>query len=161
VRRSKVEVYLHFVWATYERRPLLTPEIERVAYACILEEALRLHCEVLALGGTENHVHLAVRFSNTVSLGDFMQQIKGVSSRLVKHEFGEDLFFRWQEGYGVFSFSRPHRDRIVAYVQNQKHHHERGQIWPEWEQTDEEVIISPVRQNGRFMERGVSTPRNL
>ena len=29
MRQSKAEIYLHFVWATYERLPLLTPDIER------------------------------------------------------------------------------------------------------------------------------------
>ena len=152
MRRSKIEVYLHFVWATYERRPLLTPEIEQAVYGCILTEAARLRCEVLALGGTEDHVHLAIQFSNTVCLGDLMKQVKGVSSHLVKAEFGEETFFRWQEGYGVFSFSRPHREKVIAYVQNQKHHHERGNLWPEWEETDEEAdeLPSPVRRTVAF-----------
>ena len=46
--------------------------------------------------------------------------------------------FRWQEGYGVFSVSRSHVKRVKAYVEGQKQRHEAGNVWPEWEETDEE-----------------------
>jgi len=31
--------------------------------------------------------------------------------------------FNWQEGYGVFSYSRSHVDAVVKYVINQEEHH--------------------------------------
>jgi len=159
VRRSKVEVYLHFVWAVSGRRPLLTPEVERAVYACILNEAGRRRCEVLALGGTSDHVHLAVQFPSTVTLGEFMKQVKGVSSRMVETQFGEDLCFVWQEGYGVFSFSRPHKNKIIAYVQNQKCHHEENHLWPQWEEVDEETPSRSPSGGRSHFERGISIPR--
>ena len=143
MRRSKIEVALHFVWATYERMPLLVGEVEEAVYTAILAEAVRLRCEVLAIGGMADHLHLVLLYPNTVTLGQVMKQIKGVSTRLVHDRFGADTFFRWQEGYAVFAFSRSHRERVIRYVQNQKHHHESGQLWPEWEETDEVVPDTP------------------
>ncbi len=36
---GKAEVYLHFVWATYQRLPLVVPEIAPAIYRCILNES--------------------------------------------------------------------------------------------------------------------------
>ena len=133
-RRNRVEVALHFVWTTFERRPMVTPDVERSVYRSIQREAQRLGAEVLALNGMPDHVHLAVLMPTTISIAKFMQQVKGVSSSIARDQLGEDHFFRWEEGYGAFAFSRSHRDRIVTYIQNQKRHHEANKLWPEWEE---------------------------
>ena len=106
MRRSKAEIYLHFVWGTWGRLPLVTPEIERDIYRCIENEAKRLQCTVLAIGGMPNHVHLAVRIPTVVSAAVLAQQVKGVSSTFVRDRLQPDELFRWQEGYSVFSFNR-------------------------------------------------------
>ncbi len=73
-------MYLHFVWATKRRLPLIVPEVERRLYGCISAEARRLGCEVLAVGGMPDHVHLAVAMPTVLSPAKLMQQVKGVSS---------------------------------------------------------------------------------
>jgi hypothetical protein len=45
--------------------------------------------------------------------------------------------FSWQEGYSSLSFSRSHRKRIIQYVTHQKFHHDKNELWDEWEETDE------------------------
>ena len=42
MRQSKAEVYLHLVWATWQRQPYVTPDIERAVYHCIENELKRL-----------------------------------------------------------------------------------------------------------------------
>lgn len=76
-RRSKVEAYYHLVWATRGREMRITPEWERAAYRCIVGEARRLKCLVLAINGLPDHVHLVVRPSVLA------KQAKGVSSTLL------------------------------------------------------------------------------
>jgi putative transposase len=68
-----------------------------------------------------------------------MKQIKGTSSHYAKEVLPPDSFFRWQEGYGVFSFSPSARDRIVSYIQNQKMHHAENTLIPTLETADEEI----------------------
>jgi putative transposase len=136
-RHNKAEIYLHFVWATRLREPWITPEIERAVHRCIDGEAQRLGCSVLALNGMPDHVHLLVMVATRLSAAELMKQVKGVSSRFVNDALPGQEGFRWQEGYGVFSVSRSHVQRVVGYIQNQKQHHESGTLWPEWEQTDE------------------------
>lgn len=134
MQQSRAEVYLHFVWATYRRLPLLTPGVEQAVYRCILRQVRDAGCEVLAIGGMPDHVHLAVRMATTAAPADLAQRAKGVSSTVARRMLGGDTF-GWQDGYGVFSFSRSHARRVVAYVRNQRRHHGAADLWPEWEPT--------------------------
>lgn len=137
MRRSKVEIYLHLVWATRGREPWLTGTTLRAAHRCIQSEAQELGCDVLALGGMPDHVHLLAKVPSSVSAAALAKQVKGVSSRLVSERVAPGSGFGWQEGYGVFSVSRSHVKRVKAYVLNQEAHHATGHTWPEWEETDE------------------------
>lgn len=85
-----------------------------------------------------DHVHLLVRFGRQVTLGKFMNQVKGVSSAFLNDKLypGEPQgLFRWQPGYGVFSVTPSHLERVIAYVQNQKAHHTSGDLHERWENT--------------------------
>ena len=143
MRRSKAEIYLHFVWATKNRQPMLTPEIERSVYRCIESEAKDLKVIVLAIGGISDHVHLLVRMPTSVCASVLMKQVKGVSTTFVRDQLQPKTPFCWQEGYGVFSVSRSHVDKVTSYVINQKTHHADNKLWDEWEQSDEEVLAPP------------------
>jgi putative transposase len=134
---SKPEVYLHFVWATKLRRPSIPPELERDLYRVIEGEARRLRCQMLAINGMPDHVHLLTRLGRSVSLGKLMNQVKGVSSSFInQHLYPDgDAQFRWQPGYGVFSLGPNQVERAIVYILNQKRHHSNGKLWPAWEET--------------------------
>ena len=143
MRRSKSEIYLHFVWATHRRLPLIVPELEPDLYSVLTHEAIGVGCEVLALNGTMDHVHLLLRTPTKRCPSQLMQQIKGASSswgrqtclatqRISAEPFG------WQDGYGVFSLSRSHLGRVISYIENQKTRHATNKLWAEWEESGEE-----------------------
>src|SRR5687768_13550906 len=115
MRRSKVEIYFHLVWATKEREPWLSGAVERAAYRCVQNEAQEMGCHVLALNGMPDHVHLLAKAPSSVSAAALAKQVKGASSRLIRERVAPDSGFRWQEGYGVFSVSRSHVSRVKAY----------------------------------------------
>jgi len=133
--RSKSEIYLHLVWATWRRQPFVTPDIERAIYRCISQQAQALKCVVLAIGGMPDHVHLAVIAPTTVSAAQLANRVKGVSSTLVRKQLRPEAFFNWQDGFAVFSFGPDHKDRVIAYIRKQKQHHGAGKLWLHWEET--------------------------
>ncbi len=134
------EIYFHFVWATQQRDPLLTPDVERRIHRCIQSEAERLDAIVLAIGGLTDHVHLAVQVPPDLNASHLAKQVKGVSSRFAAAELVEKQgllpYFCWQEGYSVFSLSRSHLARVIPYVQHQKLRHAQQTVWDDWEATD-------------------------
>ena len=134
------EIYLHLVWATRGREPLLVGEAERRIHRCLQSEAEKLRCVVLAVNGMPDHIHLALQLPTSLCVAQIVKQLKGASSRLATKELVDHEailpFFAWQEGYGVFSPSRPHLTQVVTYIQNQKRHHQSGKLWQSWEKTE-------------------------
>jgi REP element-mobilizing transposase RayT len=94
MRRVLNRFYGHFVWATWDRMPLLTPEIREQVYAAIQTKCDELRCRVYAVGGTENHIHLVVELAGPVSQAALMQEVKGASSHLVTHSLAPSTFFK-------------------------------------------------------------------
>ena len=126
-------LFYHFVWATKNREPLLTPDIEPNVYRFLHAEANKMYVPLFVIGGTMDHVHVLAAVRPAVSPADFMKQLKGSSSRFISLEFKRP--FEWQKGYGVFSVSERDVPQVIAYVERQKQHHAEGTLIEEWEQT--------------------------
>jgi putative transposase len=143
MRRSKIVSPMHFVFATRDRLPLITPEVEPQLWRLLTEQAQRMKCQVLAVGGMPDHIHIAVLFPATITYMEFVKQLKGSASRILKqaHLQTEDYFY-WQKGYGAFGFSRTEIDRIVTYIHEQKERHARRSLWLSLEEVDEPALES-------------------
>jgi len=138
MRTPFTQLYLHCVWGTWDRLPLITPQVERRLYEAIAKKAHELKCEVLALGGIEDHVHLLVRFPTTLSVADLLKGVKGASSHLMTHEIAPNEFFKWQGAYGAFTVSKSNVAAVSDYVLNQKAHHKNHEVIEEWEKCEVE-----------------------
>jgi len=113
--------------------------VAHIARQAVRDEAKAFGCEVLALDGLADHLHLVVRIPGRLSAADLAKQVKGASSRQVGEWLPPGVGFGWQEGYGAFSVSRSHLKRVIAYVEQQEQRHAQNNLWPEWEETDEET----------------------
>ena len=77
------------------------------------------------IGGTDTHVHLAIRIEPHIAIADLIGELKGASS----HETNQHLkrkLIAWQRGYGVVSFGRRNLKWVQAYIANQRQHHAKG-----------------------------------
>jgi putative transposase len=127
------QLYLHCVWATWDRLPLITSEIEPQLYAALAAKCKELGCEPLAIGGISDHVHMLVRFAPTITISRLMGEIKGSSSHTMTHVVNPGAFFKWQGSYGAFTISKRSIPQVRAYILNQKSHHAEQTILPELE----------------------------
>ena len=142
-------LYYHLVWATKERYPLITPEIEPELYGYIIGKAHALECIVHAIGGTEEHVHLLASVPPKLSIASFVKGIKGSSSHHLNHGVpNPSSKFGWQRGYGVFSLSGKQLDDAVAYIRNQKAHHQEGSTIAALERADHEDDGATIWNHG-------------
>ena len=60
-----------------------------------------------------------------VSVSELMKTVKAKSSKFINDHDLTGERFEWQEGYGVFSYSQSHVDRVYKYIQNQEEHHQK------------------------------------
>ncbi|MDB6152521.1 MAG: Transposase like protein [Chthoniobacteraceae bacterium] len=84
-----------------------------------------------AVGGVNDHVHLLIGPKATVSLADFVRDVKAVSSRWVHEEITERGFAS-QEVYGAFTVSASQRDHVRLYIARQEQHHQRQTFQEEY-----------------------------
>ena len=133
MRESLVQLYVHIVWSTWDRLPLIAPELEQAIYACIQSECKALNTEPIAIGGTCDHVHLLARIPASLSVSALVKQVKGSSSHLVTHVLSPLAAFKWQGGYGAFSVSPDRVPVVRSYVVDQKMHHGDGTTDVRWE----------------------------
>lgn len=131
------KLYFHFIWGTKNRLPLIDPAFEAELYRAIVAKAKKMDGFVHAIGGTEEHGHLAVSVPPKVAPAKFIGDVKGSSSHYVNHIIKPDYEFYWQDEYGVLSFGEKNLPAIVKYIHNQKQHHADGTLIPAMERMDE------------------------
>ena len=136
MRAPYTQLYVHAVWATWDRLPLITPEIELRLYGVIHEKCRELNAYPLALGGIEDHLHLLTRLPTTLAVATLAKEVKGSSSHLISHEITPDKFFKWQGAYGAFTLAKADVPRVIDYIRNQKQHHANQNLWQDWERCE-------------------------
>jgi REP element-mobilizing transposase RayT len=82
-------------------------------------------CKTIIVNGVEDHVHCFLGLRPVVSVSELMKTVKAKSSKFINDHDLTGERFEWQEGYGVFSYSQSHVDRVYKYIQNQEEHHQK------------------------------------
>jgi REP element-mobilizing transposase RayT len=146
MRAPYTQLYVHCVWATWDRLPLITPAIEARLYPAIQAKCSELKCEAIAIGGMPDHIHLLARFPTTLTIATLLKEVKGSTSHLMTHEITPNDFFKWQGAYGAFTVSKDGVKRVAAYIHNQKAHHADQTLIDEWEacETSDDTETTPV-----------------
>lgn len=121
--RSNVQIYLHFVFSTKDRRHSLYPEIEKRVYDFFWKKVKELNCEPLAINGMPDHVHILLKFDGRNEIPVLVKKLKGPASRFINEHFDIPAGFEWQRGYGVFSVGPRDVDIVHNYIKRQKEHH--------------------------------------
>lgn len=117
--------YYHVVFSTLERRALIKPEIEERLHAYLGGLVRDLRCQLIAVNGMPDHIHLLVRYRADLAHSDLVRHVKTRSSRWFHETFAEQREFAWQNGYGGFTVSRSNVEAVESYIRLQKQHHER------------------------------------
>ena len=114
---------VHYIFSTKERRKIISPEVHERLWAYLGGIARENGMKALAIGGTDDHVHVLVSLPSTLPVAKAIQLLKGRSSKWLHDTFPGMKSFAWQEGYGAFSIGVTGVDDTVAYIAGQEKHH--------------------------------------
>jgi len=132
--QSLANLLVHLVFSTKNRERTLSMEIRPELYAYLGGILREMECPGLAIGGTDDHVHVLAVQSRKIAFCDLVEDVKRGSSRWIKTR-GRDWFdFHWQAGYGAFSVSESNKEAVRTYIANQEHHHQRMTFQEEYRQ---------------------------
>ena len=121
--QSLVKNYLHIVFSTKHRAPLIDEQIEAELHSYLGGICNELGCQVLKIGGYTDHIHILCMLSKKITLMKLMEELKSHSSKWVKTKGDKYGNFYWQDGYGAFSVNPAEVEVVINYIANQKEHH--------------------------------------
>jgi REP element-mobilizing transposase RayT len=124
---------MHCVWATKERQPLITPDLQPRLWPYFGGIARENKIKTLVIGGVEDHIHVLISIPPTLSVAKSIQLLKGNSSKWIHDTFKERQEFAWQEGYGAFSIGISGVADTTKYIQSQSEHHRKATFKDELE----------------------------
>jgi putative transposase len=124
--------YIHIVFSTKNREPMLYSPVREELFAFIGGICKRMECFPIRVGGYTDHVHILCLLSKKLALMKLVEEVKSHSSKWIKPKGEYFHGFYWQEGYGAFSVSPVQVDPLIAYIENQELHHQKKNFQEEY-----------------------------
>jgi putative transposase len=128
------KIWIHAIWSTKERMPLIQSSAENNIYKFIAEQLRQQGCLVRVINGMPDHIHCLFLLSPQKSIAEVIKQIKGSSSHFINQNNFIVEKFAWQTGYAAYSVSESAVDKVYQYIQNQKQHHAKKTFQQEYEE---------------------------
>ena len=130
--QSLVKNYVHIVFGTKHRTPIIREYIEQELHSYLGGICNHLECQVIIVGGYTDHIHILCLLSKKITLTKLVQEIKCNSSKWIKTKGSEFSNFYWQDGYGAFSVNPSEIEVVKKYIANQKEHHSKKTFQKEY-----------------------------
>ncbi|MEX1002847.1 MAG: IS200/IS605 family transposase [Crocinitomicaceae bacterium] len=119
------KIWIHAIWATKERKPLISGAIEKKVYDFVSAQLREQGCPVRIINGMPDHIHCLFLLSPQKSIAEVIKQIKGSSSHYINQNNLIEKKFAWQTGYAAYSVSESVVEKVFLYINNQKQHHQK------------------------------------
>ena len=130
--QSLVKNYVHIVFSTKYRQPLIHAPVEAELHSYLGGICNKLDCQVIKVGGYTDHIHILCMLSKKIALMKLMEELKSHSSKWMKTKDESLKNFYWQDGYGSFSVNPSQVDIVIAYIANQHQHHSKKTFQDEY-----------------------------
>jgi REP element-mobilizing transposase RayT len=126
------QIHIQCVIAVKYRQGLISQDWKQRLHQYIIGIVQNHGHKVIAINSMPDHLHLFFGFKPTQSLADLMRIVKNESSEWINKENLTKGKFRWQEGYGAFSYSRSQINAVSKYIENQEEHHRKKTFLEEY-----------------------------
>jgi putative transposase len=119
------QIYIQIVFAVKGRECFIKEpfreELQKYIAGIVANKKQKLY----AIYCMPDRVHIFVSMTPVLALSDLVRDIKANSSAFIKEKKWVNSLFRWQEGYGAFSYQKNQATEVVNYILNQPEHHRR------------------------------------
>ncbi len=140
------EVYIHSIWSTEGREPIITASIQPELYNSLAATCELLQCTAIAIGGYYDHIHILIRIPEQLPASILIAQLKQNSLPILNKHNQSSPILQWQAGYSAFNVRKQSLEFVKAYVLQQKARHEAGRLIDELEYIDPNNAPSSASQ---------------
>jgi putative transposase len=118
-------LHFHLVLVTKYHRKAITKEMLERLLVIFRETLEKWGCELIEFNGEADHVHLLIQTNPTIQLSKLINNLKTVSSRLIRRDFGEYLsrIYRkpvfWHRSYCLISSGGATIEKLRKYIEEQ------------------------------------------
>ena len=131
---SFIKIWIHAIWATKERLPLIKQNVETSMFDQMRKQFVESGCPVRIINGMPDHVHCLFLLNPQKSIAEVIKQVKGSSSHWVNEQNIILEKFAWQTGYAAYSVSESQLEKVYQYIKNQKAHHAKTTFQAEYDE---------------------------
>jgi putative transposase len=129
-----VKVWIHFVWITKNREPLLEKQVRYKILDHIRDNAKEKDIHIDFINAYLEHVHCLVSLKSSQSIDKIIQLLKGESSHWINKNNLTPVKFEWQNEYFAVSVSESSLDKVREYIKNQENHHKKKSFCQEYDE---------------------------
>lgn len=126
------QIYLQTVFPVKYREAVLNNSWRNILLGIIGNLINEAGCKPIIVNGVEDHVHCFFGLKPTIAVSELMKTVKAKSSKYINDNQLTTKRFEWQEGYGAFSYSHSHIDKVHRYIANQEVHHKKQSFREEY-----------------------------
>ena len=131
---SYYNIWIHVIWATKERKPMIEPSIENEVFTFIKDQFIENNCRVGIINGMPDHIRCLFSINPNKSIAELIKQVKGSSSHYINQNDLVKEKFAWQTGYAAYSVSNSVKGKVFEYIKNQKVHHKKQNSQKEFDE---------------------------
>jgi len=117
------QLHVQLVFAIKYRESLLREKYRPEVFSYISGIVKNLNHKPLIVNGFYDHVHIFLGLNPSISISDTVSAIKKSSAYFINTKGWFPGKFRWQDGYGGFSYSKSQVNDVYSYIANQEKHH--------------------------------------
>lgn len=118
-----VKIWIHFVWGTKSREPLISKKLKPILIDHIKENANSKKIYIDSIDGGKEHIHILVSLGASQSISKVANFLKGESSYWVNKQKMIKGKFDWQGEYFAVSVSESMVNKVRQYIRKQEGHH--------------------------------------
>jgi REP element-mobilizing transposase RayT len=135
------QILYHIVFSTKNRAAVLHADRREELFRYIWGIQQEHQCHLYRVNGMEDHLHILTSLHPSLSLADYMRELKSGTSRWISKEGIFPGFSGWQDGYGAFTVSMREKDAVIRYIKDQQVHHQQTDYLYEYRHLLEEAKI--------------------
>ena len=120
---SYTKLLYHIILRTKYNQPTLALEHDTKLYGYILGIVKNKNCILYRINGMADHVHLLVSIHPSISVANFVRDIKSSTTKWLKTNKYFPSFKSFSEGYAALTYGMKEKETIINYIKNQRKHH--------------------------------------